>query len=65
MSNARRSRNIGPLRAWAGDSLWLQFLVWLLRSVASLLVLGIGIAIIWFILAPNMIDALVKIFSNK
>ena len=64
MTNARRSRAPGPLRAWAGDSSSRKFLVWLLRSVLSLLVLGIGLAIIWFILLPNMIDGLTKVFAR-
>jgi hypothetical protein len=64
MTNARRSRTRGRLRGWAGDSLWRQFLVWLLRNVVSLLVLGIGLAIVWFILMPNMIDGLTKVFAR-
>lgn len=64
MTNARRPRTRARLRAWAGDSLWRQFLVWLLRSGISLLALVMGLAIIWFILMPNMIDGLTKVFSR-
>jgi predicted anti-sigma-YlaC factor YlaD len=65
MTKARRSRSIGPLRTWAGDSRRRQFASWLIRSALSLLVLAIGLGIIMLILVPNMIDGLVKIFSNK
>ena len=64
MTNARRSRTSGPLRAWAGDSLPRKLLVWLLRSAASLAVLAIGLAIVWFILTPNMSDGLTKVFAR-
>jgi hypothetical protein len=64
MTNARRSRTPGPLHAWAGDSLPRRFLVWLLRSAVSLAVLAIGLAIVWFVLTPNMIDGLTKIFTR-
>lgn len=65
MTKARRSRSIGPLCPWAGDSRWRQFAAWLIRSALSLLVLAIGLAIIMLILVPNMIDGVVKMFSNK
>ena len=64
MTKGRRSRTPGPLRAWAGDSLSRKFLVWLLRSAMSLAVLAIGLAIIWFVLMPNMIDGLTKVFAR-
>ena len=64
MTNPRRSRTRGPLRAWAGDSLSRKFLVWLLRSAVSLAALAIGLAIIWFVLMPNMIDGLTKVFAR-
>ena len=64
MTNARRSRTRAPLRAWAGDSLPRKFLVWLLRSAVSLAVLAIGLAIIWFVLMPNMIDGLTRILTR-
>ena len=65
MTKARRSRTTGPLRAWAGDSLWRQFLVWLLRGAVSLVVLATVFAIVWFVLTPNMIDGLVDVFGNR
>lgn len=65
MTNARRSRTRGPLRAWAGDSLWRQFLVWLLRGVVSVVMLAIVFVIIWFVLTPNMISGIVNTFTNK
>ena len=64
MTNARRSRTPGPLRAWAGDSLWRQFAVWIIRSAVSLIVLAIGLAIIMVFLVPNMIDGLTRIFTR-
>ena len=64
MTNARRSRTRVPLRAWAGDSLSRKFLVWLLRTAVSLAVLAIGLAIVWFVLTPNMIDGLTKVFAR-
>jgi hypothetical protein len=64
MTKVPRPRTTGPLRAWAGDSLGRRFLVWMLRSAVSLGVLAVGLAIIWFILTPNMIDGLTKIFSR-
>jgi len=65
MSNARRSRNIGLLRSWAGDSRRRQFVAWLIRSALSLLVVAVGLAIIMLILVPNMIDSLVNQFGNR
>jgi hypothetical protein len=64
MTNARRSRTPGPLRAWAGDSLSRKFLVWLLRSAVSLAVLAIGLAIIWFVLTPMMIDGVTRVLTQ-
>ena len=64
MRNVRRSRTTGPLRAWAGDSLWRQFVVWLVRNVVSLAVLVAVLAIILLVLMPNMIDGLTKVFSR-
>ena len=64
MTKGRRSRTPAPLRAWAGDSLSRKFLVWLLRSAVSLGVLAIGLAIIWFVLMPNMIGGLTKVFAR-
>lgn len=65
MSRARRSRTNGPLRSWAGDSRWRQFLVWLLRGAVSLAVLAITFAIVWFVLTPNMIDGLLDVLGNR
>lgn len=65
MSRIRRSRTAGPFRAWAGDSLWRQFLVWLLRTVVSAAVLAITFAIIWFVLTPNMINSMVNVVTHK
>ena len=65
MSKTRGSRTAGPFRAWAGDSLWRQFLVWVLRSVVSVAMLAIIFVIVWFVLTPNMIDGLVKVFRNQ
>lgn len=65
MSNARRLRRTGPLRVWAGDSLWRQFLVWLLRLAVSAAVLAITFAIIWFVLTPTMISGIVNTFANR
>lgn len=64
MPNTRRSRATGPFRAWAGDSLWRQFAVWLTRGAVSLAVLAIGFAIIWFVLTPVMIDGLTRVFTR-
>lgn len=64
MSNARRSRTTRPLRAWAGDSLWRQFIVWLIRSAVSLAVLAIALVIILLVLVPNMIDGLMRQFGT-
>lgn len=65
MSKARRSRTTGPLRAWAGDSLWRQFVAWLLRSALYLVLVAVVFGIIWFVLTPNMIDGLLNVFGNR
>lgn len=65
MTKVRRSRVTRPLRAWAGDSPSRQFLVWLLRGVASLAVLAIAIAISWYILTPWMIDGVTDQFMQR
>jgi hypothetical protein len=65
MTKARRSRSTGPLRAWAGDSLWRQFLAWMARTAVYLVLVAIVFGIIWFVLTPNMIDGIVNAFTNK
>ena len=65
MTKVRRSGTAGPLRTWAGDSVWRQFLVWLLRGAVSIAVLAVGFAIIWFILTPWMIDGITNVFQRR
>jgi hypothetical protein len=64
MSPTRRSTALGPLGRWAGDSPSRRLAVWLLRHVVSLLVLAVGVAVILFVLVPNMIDGVTKILSR-
>jgi hypothetical protein len=61
MPNPRRSRNRGLLRAWAGDSLWRQFVAWLARSALLLALGALLFAIIWFVLMPWMIEGFTNV----
>ena len=65
MSYARRSRPSGPLRRWAGDSLWRRFVVWLVVNTVALLVLIAGVLVILNVLVPNMIHGIVSQMTNR
>jgi hypothetical protein len=65
MRSARRSRPRGLLRAWAGDALWRQFVAWLAGSALSLAIAAAVFAIIWFVLAPWMIDGFTDVIRRR
>jgi hypothetical protein len=44
--------------------LWRRFVAWLAQSAILLGVLVIGIAVIWFVLTPMMIDGLTRVFAR-
>lgn len=65
MRNARRSRPRGPLSAWAGDSLWRRFVVWLAGNLVLLAIAAAAFAVIWFVLMPMMIDGFTDVMQRR
>jgi hypothetical protein len=64
MRKAPRSRARGPLRAWAGDSLWRRFVAWLAGTFLLLAIAAATFAVIWFVLMPMMIDGFTNIMQR-
>jgi hypothetical protein len=64
-ASPRRRRRKGLFMTWAGDSLWRRFVAWLGQTAIIVAVGAIGIALIWFVLYPMMIDNLVEVFGNS
>lgn len=64
MRNARRSGPVGPLRAWAGDSLWRRFVVWLARNLLLIAISAAVFAVIWLVLLPLMIDGFTSVMQR-
>jgi hypothetical protein len=49
---------------WAGDSAVRRLIAWVGQTAVLVAVVAIGIAIVWFVLAPSMIDGIVGVFAN-